>query len=136
MKIIKIVYLITKQQIKQIIQLDQISTILQSWKQNKLALNSFDDKRLYINNTQSVPWDIHTQKGDCTCILCIKFIGLYYKELTFGLTDEKFYYNVWYWKEFYTQNQLIQAINLKLQEKIFKLYVAIKYYIFKLYAKL
>ena len=31
-------------------------------KQNKLALNPFDDKRLYINSIQSLPWDKHTQK--------------------------------------------------------------------------
>ena len=36
-------------------------------KQNKLALNPFDDKRLYINPIQSLPWDKHTQKGDCPC---------------------------------------------------------------------
>ena len=84
--------------------------------QNKLALNSFDDKRLYINNTQSVPWDIHIQKYECSCILCMKFIGLYGKELTHNKTDLEVYYNIKYWKEFYTQNQLIQAINLKLEE--------------------
>ena len=86
--------------------------------QKKLALNPFDDKRLYLNNLDSVPWNIHTQKGDCNCLMCIKFIGLYFKELTFGLTDEEIFYNVWYWKEFYNQNQLIYAINLKLRSKI------------------
>ena len=73
-------------------------------------------KRLYINDTISVPWDIHTQKGYCNCILCIKFIGLYYKELTQNLTDEEIYLNVWYWKQLYNQNQILYAINLKLME--------------------
>ena len=48
----------------------------------KLCLNPFDDKRLYINPIQSLPWDKHTQKGDCPCIYCLKLIGLYYKNLT------------------------------------------------------
>ena len=46
----------------------------------KLCLNPFDDKRLYINPIQSLPWDKHTQKGDCPCIYCLKLIGLYYKD--------------------------------------------------------
>ena len=46
-------------------------------KQPKLCLNPFDDKRLYINPIQSLPWDKHTQKGDCPCIYCLKLIGLY-----------------------------------------------------------
>ena len=33
-------------------------------KQNKLALNPFDDKRMYLNPVQSLPWDKQTQKGD------------------------------------------------------------------------
>ena len=85
--------------------------------QNKLALNSFDDKRLYLNNINSVPWDNHIQKGDCECILCIIFIGLYYKELTFNNTPQQIDYNIKYWKEMYNQNQLVCAINLKLQDK-------------------
>ena len=44
---------------------------------NKLALNPFDDKRMYLNPIQSLPWNKHSQKGDCPCILCIKFIRLY-----------------------------------------------------------
>ena len=51
-----------------------------------------------------MPWDIHTQKGDCNCILCIKFIGLYFNELTYNLTDEQIFINVWYWKEKLNQN--------------------------------
>ena len=34
-------------------------------KQVKLALNPFDDKRVYLNPIQSLSWDKHTQKGDC-----------------------------------------------------------------------
>ena len=82
--------------------------------QNKLSLNPFDDKRLYINNTQSVPWDIHTQRCDCTCILCIKFIGLYYQELMYNKTPEQIFWSVWYYKELYNQNQLLYLIQLKL----------------------
>ena len=41
-------------------------------KQDKLALNPFDDKRVYLNPIHSLPWDKHTQKGDCPCIYCLK----------------------------------------------------------------
>ena len=37
-------------------------------KQDKLALNPFDDKRVYFNPIRSLSWDKHTQKGDCPCI--------------------------------------------------------------------
>ena len=85
-------------------------------KQNKLALNPFDDKRLYINPIQSLPWDKHTQKGDCPCIYCLKLIGLYYKELTINdnntkKTDEEIYFNVWYWKQALTHQQLVKLIS-------------------------
>ena len=50
-------------------------------KQNKVALNPFDDKRVYLNPIQSLSWDKHTQKGDCPCIYCLKLIGLFFKEL-------------------------------------------------------
>ena len=60
-------------------------------KQTKLALNPFDDKRLYLDPIKSLPWDKHTQAGDCQCILCIKFIRLYYKELTQNRSDEEIY---------------------------------------------
>ena len=80
-------------------------------KQNKLALNPFDDKRLYINPIQSLPWDKHTQKGDCPCIFCLKLIGLYYKELTENKTDEEIYWSVWYWKQALTHQQLVKLIS-------------------------
>ena len=85
-------------------------------KQNKLALNPFDDKRLYINPIQSLPWDKHTQKGDCPCIYCLKLIGLYYKELTINVdgskkTDEEIYFNVWYWKQALTHQQIVKLIS-------------------------
>ena len=91
-------------------------------KQPKLCLNSFDDKRLYINPKQSLPWDKHTQKGDCPCIYCLKLIGLYYKELTINdegskktdakpLRDEDTYFNVWYWKQALTHQQLVKLIS-------------------------
>ena len=80
-------------------------------KQNKLALNPFDDKRLYINPIQSLPWDKHTQKGDCLCIYCLKLIGLYYKELTINKTDEEIYFNVWNWKQALTHQQLVKLIS-------------------------
>ena len=47
-------------------------------------MNPFDDKRVYLNPILSLPWDKHTQKGDCPCIYCLKLIGLYYTELTEG----------------------------------------------------
>ena len=42
--------------------------ILTVQKQEKLASNPFDDKRVYLNPIQSLSWDKHTQKGDCPCI--------------------------------------------------------------------
>ena len=85
-------------------------------KQPKLCLNPFDDKRLYINPIQSLPWDKHTQKGDCPCIYCLKLIGLYYKELTINddgskKTDEEIYFNVWGWKQALTHQQLVKLIS-------------------------
>ena len=73
--------------------------------QDKLALNPFDDKRVYLNPIQSLPWDKHTQEGDCPCIYCLKLIGLYYKELSTSETDgkpirdEEIYYKIWTLKE-------------------------------------
>ena len=85
-------------------------------KQPKLCLNPFDDKRLYINPIQSLPWDKHTQKGDCPCIYCLKLIGLYYKDLTINdngskKTDEEIYLNIWYQKENLTHQQLVKLIS-------------------------
>ena len=84
--------------------------------QPKLCLNPFDDKRLYINPIQSLPWDKHTQKGDCPCIYCLKLIGLYYKDLTINddsskKTDEEIYWSVWYWKQALTHQQLVKLIS-------------------------
>ena len=74
---------------------------LTAQKQGKLAVNPFDDKRLYLNPIQRLSWDKHTQKGDCPCIYCLKLIGLYYKELRTSETDgkrirdEEIYYTIW-----------------------------------------
>ena len=85
-------------------------------KQPKLCLNLFDDKRLYINPIQSLPWDKHTQKGDCPCMYCLKLIGLYYKELTMKddgrkKTDEEIHFNVWYWKQALTHQHFVKLIS-------------------------
>ena len=85
-------------------------------KQPKLCLNPFDDKRLYVNPIQSIPWDKHTQQGDCPCIHCLKIIGLYYKELTINddgskKTDEEIYFIVWYWKQALTHHLHVKLIN-------------------------
>ena len=81
-------------------------------KQNKLALNPFDDKRVHLNPIQSLSWDKHTQKGDCPCIYCLKLVGLYYKELSEGLrSDEKIYYNIWTLKEKFNHQQLLNLIS-------------------------
>ena len=85
-------------------------------KQNKLALNPFDEKRLYINPIQSLPWDKHTQKGDCPCIYCLKLIGLSYKELIINVdgskkTDEEIYWSVCYWKQTLNHQQLVKLIS-------------------------
>ena len=80
-------------------------------KQDKLALNPFDDKRLYLNPLQSLSCDKHTQNGDCPCIYCSKLIGLYHKEITEGLrNDEEIYYNIWILEEKLNHQDLL---NLK-----------------------
>ena len=80
-------------------------------KQDKLALNPFDDKRMYLNPIQSLSWDKHTQKGDFPCILCIKLVGLYCTELSDGLSDEEIYYNIWTLKEKLNHQQLLNLIS-------------------------
>ena len=80
-------------------------------KQNKLCLNPFDDKRLYLNAIKSLPWDNHTQKGDCPCIYCMKFIILYGKELAENKTDEEIHYNIWYWKQALNHQELSKLIS-------------------------
>ena len=50
-------------------------------KQDKLCLNPFDDKRLYLTPTKSLPWDKHEQSGDCPCILCLILFKLYYDKI-------------------------------------------------------
>ena len=37
-------------------------------KRNKLALNLFDGKRMYLNPKQSLPLDKHIQQGDCPSV--------------------------------------------------------------------
>ena len=49
-----------------------IAHILAVQKIDKLALNPFDDKRVYLNPIQSLSWDKHVQSGDCPCIYCLK----------------------------------------------------------------
>ena len=56
-------------------------------KQDKLALNPFDDERMHLKPIQKLSWDEHTQNGDCPCIYCLKIFGLYNKELTENKTD-------------------------------------------------
>ena len=86
-------------------------------KQDKLALNPFDDMRVYLNPVQSLSWDKHTQKGDCPCIYCFKLVGLYYKELSTSemdgrcLRDEEMYYNIWTLKEKLNHQQLLNLIS-------------------------
>ena len=82
-------------------------------KQDKLALNLFDDKRVYLNPIQSLSCDKHTQKGDCPCIYCLKLIGLYYKELSINgtLGDEEIYYNIWTLKEKLNHQDFLNLIS-------------------------
>ena len=84
-------------------------------KQDKLALNPFDDKRVYLNPIQSLSWEKHTQNGDCPCICCLKLIGLYYKEITEGeaarLSDEELYYNIWTLKINLNHQQLLKLMS-------------------------
>ena len=79
-------------------------------------MNPFDDKRMYLNSIKSLPWDIHTQKGDCPCIYCLKSSGFYYEELTINddgskKRDEEIYFKVWYWKQALTHQQLVKLIS-------------------------
>ena len=86
-------------------------------KQNKLVLNPFDDKRVYLNPIQSLSWDKHTQKEDCHCIYCLKLIGLYYKESSTSetdgrcLRDEGKYYKIWTQKEKLNHQDLLNLIS-------------------------
>ena len=81
-------------------------------KQNKLTLNPFNDKRVYLNPIQSLPWDKHTQRGDSTCIYCLKLGGLYYKELTEVLrSDEEMYNNIRTLKEKLNHQDLLNLIS-------------------------
>ena len=86
-------------------------------RQDKLALNPFVDKRLYLNPIQSLSWDKHTQKGDCPCIYCLKLIGVYYQELSTSETDgepirdEEIYYNIWTLKEKVNHQNLLNLIS-------------------------
>ena len=67
---------------------------------------------MYLNPIQSLPWDKHTQQGNCPCLYCLKIILSYQKELCeldYAVTEncdtEKqqsllgIYLNVWYRKK-------------------------------------
>ena len=73
---------------------------------------SIGDKRMYLDAIQSLPWDKHTQKGDCPCVLCIKVIILFYDKLTEKCkTDEEIYFYTWYCKQTLTHQQLLKLIS-------------------------
>ena len=80
-------------------------------------MNPLDNMRVYLNPKQSLPWDKHTQKGDCPCIYCLKLIGLYYKELSTSDTDgkpiwdEEIYYNIWTLKEKLNHQDFLNLIS-------------------------
>ena len=81
-------------------------------KQNKLALNLFDDKRVYSNPIQCLPWDKHTQQGDCPCLFCLRFTLLCHEKLTENCkTDEENDLNVWYWKQSLTHQEILKQIS-------------------------
>ena len=81
-------------------------------KQDKLALNPFDDKRVYLNSIQRLSWDKHTHKGDFPCMYCLKVVGMYYNELTEKCkTDEEIYYSIWTLKEKMNHQQLLNLIS-------------------------
>ena len=85
-------------------------------KQNKLALNLFDDKRMYSNPIQSLPWDKHTQRSDCPCLFCLRIIFLYHEKLTENCkTDEENDLNVWYWKQSLTHREIPKRISDRAQ---------------------
>ena len=88
---------------------EKTNATIYSIRSNKLALNPFDDKRMYLNPLQSLPWDKHTQPGDCPSIYCLKLVGLHYKKLTENCeTDEEVNLNVWYWKQTLTHQELLK----------------------------
>ena len=78
-------------------------------------MNPSDDKRMNLNSIKSLSWDKHTQKGTCGCLLCLKFVMLYHKEICDGKTDEDIYWNVWHWKETLTLQKFDNLIKLTLQ---------------------
>ena len=84
-------------------------------KQDKLALNPFDEKRVYLIPIQSLSWDKHVQSGDCPCINCLNLVGLYYKDLSTRdgkpIRDEEIYYNIWTLKEKLNHQQLLNLIS-------------------------
>ena len=84
-------------------------------KQDKLALNPFDDKRMYMNPIQSLSWDKHVQSGDFPCIYCLKLVGLYYTELSTSdgtpIRDEEIYYNISTLKEKLNHQDLLNLIS-------------------------
>ena len=104
-------------------------------KQNKLPLNSFDDKLLHINEIQSLPWDKHSQQGDCPCINCLKLVVLYHKDLTVNddgskKTDKEIFLNVWYQEENLTHQQLLKRISDRAH--LLSFYISkIPYYIYQ-----
>ena len=80
-------------------------------KQTKLALNPFDDKRMYLNPIKSLPWDIHRQTSECTCILCIKFIRFYYDEISNDLSEEETQSKICFYKEKLSHQELLQLVS-------------------------
>ena len=109
-------------------------------KQDKLALNPFDDKHVYLNPKQSLSWDNRTQKGDCPRIYCLKLIDLYYKELSTSekdgrcaelrLRDEEIYYNIWTLKDKLNHQDLLNLISDRAHLLSHTLFIIIIYYPF------
>ena len=78
-------------------------------KQNRQASSPFQEKRMYLNEKQSLSWDKLIQSEYCPCIYCpYKFVMLYQNELTEKKTDEENYLNTWYLKENLTHQQLLK----------------------------
>ena len=63
------------------------------------SLNPLYEMRMSIYPIENVPWDKHTQQGNCPCLFCLKFELLYHKETAKNITIEGI------------PNQLLKSLN-------------------------
>ena len=103
-------------------------------KQKKLAWNPFDDKRMYLFEKPTLPWEKHLQSGYCPCVLCMLFIRLSYKKLSENYDGSKRINKELYWfmchcKEKFSHQQfliLVSDCTHLLYQKIFLIFLSKK----------